>query len=322
MHLVPATSTRKLKQYTYLMVLCSAVFSGCSEDTPKTAKLSENLAPQSSQATTSSKSELELSADMARFITTIDQHYRLLIKEADKLNQTLLEFAQKPSNEGLSTSLNNLNKTHSLYSSNLILMKCCIDMQLIESPEHQLEPGTLPALSKLDQYPLLPGYLDSVKGYPYSGLIYSDIPITTESLTKEFQLGDPAYVTFGFHALETILKGGSGDRKITDFAPIESIQDSESAPAELRRTLYAILLASEIKKDIISLQQHWLSKTKPKLSLLTDEQTTSFFKQLDSIILKELDVLEKSKHDEHLNSEDKHKMKEFLDQLRSIEDPQ
>ena len=135
----------------------------------------------------------------------------------------------------------------------------------------------------------------------------------------------PAYVTLGFHALELILKGSNLKRTASDFAPLTSTNDTSTAPAELRRTLYAILLASEIENDISLLKQTWEAKLKNQLQHNTIAQANKFFLALHLKVEKELlgmpskQVITEGNHlkpDEHFNLES---LLEKLASLKNIE---
>ena len=114
--------------------------------------------------------------------------------------------------------------------------------------------------SRIDQHPLIPGYLDSVPGYPLSGLIHSDIELNESVLHQEHQLGDPAYVALGFHALKFMLYGeeGSLKRLVTDFAPLSS---SSKDISKRRRTRFVLLLSQLLLADIEKLSEAWLKES-------------------------------------------------------------
>lgn len=60
--------------------------------------------------------------------------------------------------------------------------------------------------SALDAAPLLPGYLDSVPGYPRSGVVSAlDIPLNASNLKALHQHADREFVVLGLHPLEFFL---------------------------------------------------------------------------------------------------------------------
>jgi uncharacterized iron-regulated protein len=110
---------------------------------------------------------------------------------------------------------------------------------------------------RIDASPLLPGYLDKIAGYPFSGLIHTDLPITLEQLEAEHQMGDVAYVSLGFHAFKFML---NGDPTIED-SPWERINDktniSDSTVGQ-RRQQYLSIVAQQLVDDIAFEAQEWL----------------------------------------------------------------
>lgn len=293
-----------------LVIFFSALLASCSdpEDAPKlsdTSKASVAIKPKQQAHLNKLNSQ-----ETAKLISIIDEHFSQLTNESKQVNEVLIAFTRAPSQDGLQQAIEALDKLHAVFVSGYFLDACCG----IYSPDLANTENNLAKLSiktKLDQHPLLPGYLDAVEGYPYSGLIYSDIPITRESMEQEFQLGDLAYVSLGFHALELILKGSDLKRKVSDFSRLKSTQDTSSAPAELRRTLYAILLASEIENDISILNLLWESDFKNRLGEKTQVQAYDFFDQLYTAAAKELNEIKaqevllenKAKMDEHSSIE-------------------
>lgn len=310
-----------------LIICCITLFSGCSDSIDnKQINDHENIPkPDISIQLEQSISVEKMSASADIFTNIVDEHFSELIKESKKLTSNLISFTKQPSEEGLQKTIKILEKTHALFLSGYFLDACCfIYTQNIAKGENN--PDSISVKTRLDQQPLLPGYLDVVDGYPYSGLIYSDIPITRENMEQEFQLGDPAYVTLGFHALELILKGSNLKRAASDFSQLTSTSDTSTAPAELRRTLYAILLASEIEKDILSLSLSWESIHKKQLQRQTTNQSNNFFlalnlkfeKELQSITSEEKSPEQKTLVDDHFSAESLALKKALLEKLSAL----
>lgn len=105
---------------------------------------------------------------------------------------------------------------------------------------------------RIDQHPIIPGYLDSVAGYPISGLMNAETPINFETLNAEHQFSDQAYVTLGFHALEFMLFGDPEieNPRFEDFLSSENKEDELTAKTAQRRLAYIRLLAGQLRKDL------------------------------------------------------------------------
>ena len=57
--------------------------------------------------------------------------------------------------------------------------------------------------SKIEAWPLSPGFIDSLKDYPYSGIVNdSTIQITPEVLKTQHMITAPSEISLGFHVLE------------------------------------------------------------------------------------------------------------------------
>lgn len=287
--------------YVFLISACSdPVEQNLIDDSQNTHEAAiSSLAEQAPSA-----SNLELDPTSALFIKIVDEHFSQLVNESKKLHGNVTTFTKKPTQEGLQITIQSLEKTHAIFISGYFLDTCCS----IYTPPQAQDVSEISAINiktSLDQQPLLPGYLDAVDGYPFSGLIYSDIPITRENMEQEFQLGDTAYVTLGFHALELILKGSNLKRNVSDFSILTNASNTSLAPPELRRTLYAVLLATEIKKDISALKQAWEANLKNQLQQSTRTQTKDFFDRLNVKIKKERQNKEDNPENNN-NQEDKH----------------
>tara|TARA_R110001592_G_scaffold89970_3_gene264645 strand:- start:10914 stop:11894 length:981 start_codon:yes stop_codon:yes gene_type:complete len=298
--------------YIFLISACSDSRDNNTRDDSRNTN-EALLSSQSEQ--TEPSSSIELDPTRSLFINTVDEHFSELLNESKYLHENLMAFTKKPTQESLQKTIQHLEKTHALFISGYFLDTCCL---IYTPPQVQDENVTnsIKIKTRLDQQPLLPGYLDAVEGYPFSGLIYADIPITVENMAQEFQLGDTAYVSLGFHALELILKGSNLKRKVSDFSTLTSTSDTSSAPPELRRTLYAMLLASEIKKDISALKQAWEANLKKQLQQSTSAQAEAFFDALNVKIEKE--IQDQKNQDDHFNLESISLKQTLLDKLASL----
>lgn len=294
--------------YLVFVFLVTSLMMGCSDrsvepDSPASPAIpaeQEDIAQQPDHASADSSPQTEVHrAPLQDLVDEIEAYYISLLDASDTLQENALQLARKPSNEQLKRTIFAWSQAHDLYLSGFFLN----DLLTVTN---QPEPGNsskngIPSdlHIRLDQHTLLPGYLDSVAGYPYSGLIHSEIPLTKEALQDEFQLGDHAYVTLGFHAFEIILKGGDGQRKYSDFSPPKKNQDSSKAAAPVRRSLYGIVLASEIENDLRQLKTEWNSHFQLFLLSRDAEQAA----QLKKLILNSVDQITKAEHQESDSSE-------------------
>ena len=305
-----AKFSRQRKCQHYFLGLCLlglALLSGCSEhstdaipptDQPseKQNSLSEPTANLNKVDTARAKNE---NPALQAFIAVIDQHYETLLTEASLLKEQITQFAISPSDKTRHDSLLAWEQAHNRYLAGRFLDQLFTGL-ITSELQNQSEQPLLDVHKRLDAYPLLPGYLDAVQGYPLSGLIHTEIPLTLATLYQEFQLGDAAYVTLGFHALEVMLKGTDKERKVTDFEALKTLQDTSKASPALRRTLYCSLLAEQIQEDIKTLPTQWQQGMQAILYNLDVEQTKSLKSRLTKTLhqqaTKSDETTEENKH--------------------------
>lgn len=273
--------TKRQACFLNVCLLSLALHSGCSEHstdaipTEDQTKLEQTTATGSSasndQDQTARKDENPV---LQSFIDEIDLYHETLQTETDALKDRVTQFAVAPSEKTLHDSILAWEQAHNRYLAGHFLEQLLASM-IISQAANQSDQPLLDVQKRLDAYPLLPGYLDAVEGYPFSGLIHTEMPLTLATLYQEFQLGDAAYVTLGFHALEVMLKGTDKERKMTEFEALKALQDTSKAAPELRRTLYCSLLAEQIQDDIQSLSTQWHQHIKTALFHLDAEQTNN-----------------------------------------------
>ena len=174
-----------------------------------------------------------------------------------QLSASIESFLQSPSDTALESAQRIWTQTHDAY-----LLAATADFLEIRHPVldlSQSEPSVIhPLRLRLDQYPILPGYLDSVAGYPNSGLVHSELKINFETLNAEHQFSDRAYVTLGFHALEFILNGDPGidEPRHQDFLMVDGATKAEEK-AILRRREYLTFLSDQLNRDLLLLAEAW-----------------------------------------------------------------
>ncbi len=220
----------------------------------------------------------------------IDAYYLTLDNDARALNSTIMKLAKTPSDTIHENSLKAWEQAHDAYHAGLFLHS--VFTELLSMGSTNANRSIIDAHTRLDSHPLLPGYLDSVKNYPFSGLIHADINITLENLYQEFQLGDKAYVTLGFHPLEIMLRGADKEREITDFAALNATKKSQEESPEIRRTLYSALLARQIHTDIRQISLDWKQRIQPALAAIDTQRSNTLIPRLTKILDQHLKRLE------------------------------
>ena len=113
-------------------------------------------------------------------------------------------------------------------------------------------------LSRLDSWPLYPGYLDALPEWPESGLISDPyLELTRQNLRRQHGATDPAEASLGFAALAVALNGTTDTPKA-----LAAFTGEEDTPA--RRRQYLKLAGEQLLADH---QQLSLSRPLNELAL-------------------------------------------------------
>lgn len=123
----------------------------------------------------------------------------------------------------------------------------------------------------LDSWPIEGGYIDFVEGYPFSGIVNDlTLSINAETLLNQHGFADPSYASLGYHVLEFMLFGETGQRLPSDFSPQDntaSVVDAETNETELnqrhivqnqhRRRQFVQLVSEQLQRHLHRLQSRW-----------------------------------------------------------------
>ncbi|WP_027330404.1 imelysin family protein [Marinimicrobium agarilyticum] len=119
----------------------------------------------------------------------------------------------------------------------------------------------------IDAHPLQPGYLDSIDGYPYSGIVNDiTLAITARTLRDQHGLTDDSDVVLGLHALEFLLWGEQGKRPVEDYThqiePRDEQLSDELTEGQLpnnRRRELLRLISQLLQDDLAATRERWLA---------------------------------------------------------------
>lgn len=199
---------------------------------------------------------------LAPTVTTIDPGFASagqqaidnLTSQSERLKVTTDNFLQTTAAKQLQALQQQWIATHHAWH------RAAFYLQLAE-----LHPELLSSLhgnsQHIHQPQLQPGYLDSIEGYPASGLVNDiNLPLTADSLRQQHQRYDSLEVATGLNAMEFEL----WYRQIEDFDPNAKPRPAQGSqnirkdqlPQQRRRVLLR-LLATLLVEDSEQLQDGW-----------------------------------------------------------------
>ena len=240
--------------------------------------------------------------NLAHFLTAAEKAFIPLAESGEALQKSITDFTSNPSLETLNSAKTALAKAHHHYM--LVQVFQNIDLFNPEFDLKQSQPTVIhPLAIRLDQHPVIPGYLDAVPNFPMSGLTFSEQTLSTDFLNNEHQFSDSAYVAIGFHALELMLTGGmnqSPEARVLNFSHLKG--EAKKGTPGYRRSLYVQLLTTLIKDDLTRLSNAW-GKSEgfypQTLNQLSQGKSDHLIKQAYSMEEQTLSQLKTLKDDHH-----------------------
>jgi len=192
------------------------------------------------------------------YLTQVERDFQTLDDQGLAFLGAVQTLLATPTESNLEAARQAWLRAHSAYQATLLHQHFARE---VLSEEVTLR---LNALSyQLDQWPILPGYVDAVSNYPDSGLVHDvNVIIDEANLRQVHGQFDLAEAALGFHVLEFLLWGDTANadsaRPPADFDPgrndAATLADSgltvEQLPGNRRRALLELLsriLVSDIQ---------------------------------------------------------------------------
>ena len=217
-----------LQKTTLAAATLLLVLVGCSENT------SEPQIAEPTAETRPSGFEL-LNPELSTAAKQIALDYAELIRvdfsqvsiEIEKLQSAIGDFLAQTNIENLDRARQSWLLAHSAYE--LTTLHRYFAASILDE---QNSIALLQLQYQINHWPIVPGYLDYVDGYPDSGIVH-DINVSLDSIGLRDQHGafDISEVTLGFHVLEFLLWGSrdtqSELRSVDDFIEIDALDASQ-----------------------------------------------------------------------------------------------
>ena len=217
-----------LQRTTLAAATLLLVLVGCSENTgePQVAEPTAETRPSgfellNPELSTAAK---QIALDYAEQIRV---DFSQVSIEIEKLQSAIGEFLAQTNIENLDRARQSWLLAHSAYE--LTTLHRYFAASILDE---QNSIALLQLQYQINHWPIVPGYLDNVDGYPDSGIVH-DINVSLDSIGLRDQHGafDISEVTLGFHVLEFLLWGSrdtqSELRSVDDFIEIDALDASQ-----------------------------------------------------------------------------------------------
>ena len=186
--------------------------------------------------------------------------------EIEKFQSSIVTLADHVSSENLSLSKQAWLDAHSAYE--LTTLHRYFATQLIGE---QNSLALMQLQYQINHWPIIPGYIDYVNGYPDSGIVYDiNVTLDVDSIREQHGAFDIYEVTLGFHVIEFLLWGYDTDsvaRPAADFDAVLELTPEETENgysleqlSNNRRRLFLAVAADTLVEDFRALQSLWLTE--------------------------------------------------------------
>jgi putative iron-regulated protein len=265
-------SSDLIPQKISIAMLAALLLAGCSDNAaePQIAETAAEAAPSAFELL---NPELSASAKeiALEYVQQIDTDFKQAGIEIEKFQSSITTLTDQTNIENLSLSKQAWLNAHSAYE--LTTLHRYFAAQLLGE---QNSLALMQLQYQINHWPIVPGYIDYVDGYPDSGIVHDiNVNLDADSLREQHGSFDVSEVTLGFHVIEFLLWGYDADsvvRPTTDFDAVLELTPKEIESgytlerlSNNRRRLFLTIVADTLVKDFLALQSLWLAE-EPSIS--------------------------------------------------------
>lgn len=250
----------------WLLLLTSAILSGCGES-PTPGTVNTPVRPEQTYAFDAARTD-SLRTFTAEFTRQIEQNLVNAHTSVLALRTAVKALLDTPDPITLEAARDAWLNAHDAWEGTT-LDRYFANLALPEAQALAL----FQLRYQLNQWPILPGYLDSFAGYQNSGIV-NDATVELTPLTLRQQHGefDLSEATLGFHVIEFLLWGTNADgaslRPPEDYVAVTELASTQTAdgivllqiPANRRRQLLA-LVTDLLVGDVETMQRLWIENS-------------------------------------------------------------
>jgi len=250
-----------------IAVLMPLVLIGCSDETadPENIGSVKEIIPSAFELL---NPELSSSAKeiILKYVEQIGTDLLQAEIEIEIFQSSVSMLTRQVNNENLSLSKQAWLDAHSAYE--LTTLHRYFATQLLRE---QNSLALMRLQYQINHWPIIPGYIDYVNGYPDSGIVHDiNVNLDADSLREQHGTFDISEVTLGFHVIEFLLWGSDSDavpRPAGDFDAVLELTPEETESGYFleqlsnnRRRLFLSIATGTLVKDFRALQSLWLSE--------------------------------------------------------------
>ncbi|MCL6415129.1 imelysin family protein [Aestuariirhabdus sp. Z084] len=236
------------------LTLCTLVLlTGCEpagDSNPYAAESNTTANAVQAQDLKTPLSKHELGAFSQNYLQQARKQCASALFAAQQLQQASDELLKAPTIEALEKAQTQWQKAHRSW------LRCDLFSGNQGPLEQPMAEDPFSLKDRLASWPISPGYVDAMPGYPSGGLVYSaDIAIKRASLLSQHQLTAPNEASIGLYPMEVLLFGINDSRSPEELLVLPPQPDQ--LDSQTRRRDYLTVLSSLYVSDLRELVTRW-----------------------------------------------------------------
>ena len=209
---------------------------------------------QSSSISTLVKDEIIIEAMVKNYSAMLQKRLDASTLASLSFKESIIKFLAKP--DTLS-----LEKAKQQWLESYLLFNQTAPFRILQ---RKSIPGTI------DSWPIMPGYIDSIPGFPNSGIV-NDITLTLDekNLRNQHGLTSPDEVSIGFHAIEFLLWGNPTTQNTNSNAEKTKASKNPEPETHNQQNVNRFLPVTHWEQAELDVSQHGNNRRRKYLSLST-----------------------------------------------------
>lgn len=290
MHANPSTCLRFIIRTLWALSLCVLLFA-CRDEQQSIAPATSDPIPSSRNSIDSIDPEFTAPTHelIIGYLQQIELDFTAVEAAMEAMQSEISDFIDQPNAATLASVRNSWIDAHRLYELTALHRYFA---RLILTEQDSL---TLFQLQyQINHWPILPGYIDYVDGYPDSGIVHDvNVPLDVASLREQHGFLDISEAILGFHVLEYLIWGanedGNSPRPASDYLAATQLSASQAENgyvldqlANNRRRVLLTIVGQAILEDFQQTSSLWsLNATSFRQRLGTEN--TSPIQAIDNV---------------------------------------
>lgn len=279
MHAILSTRARAFIRSLWILAAC-ALMLACSDEEQITQAVNDDVTTQTPSLPNSIDPEFDTPTRelILGYLQQIEIDFTAVEIAFEALLAEVSGFIEQPNSSTLANLRESWLNTHSIYELTALHRYFA---RLVLTEQDSL---TLFQLQyQINHWPILPGYVDYVEGYPDSGIVHDvNVSLDIDSLREQHGFLDISEATLGFHVLEYLIWGanedGNSPRPASDY-----LAATELSASQAENGFVLNQLSNNRRRRLLSIVGQAMLEDFQSVSSLWSQTAVAFRQRLENV---------------------------------------